>query len=613
MGQEVSPEYSSPMKKILSGIFFILFGLPFSGLTWRGNVYSMKKFLPFLFIAFGSAQLTYAQQAFENHYANIRNEFSADHTHTTTAFVEQRWRLAGNKGFDESIYFVEKILKDAGYKKEVNGEADGPLTYRIETRKMKRPTWEPVDASLRFEGEATPFLKFVTNRNMIATYSASTPAEGVTAEVVDVGRGKKEDFANKDLKGKIALAETGAYQLYRQAIEKGAIGVLAYSLPEYTQPEKNVNSIQFQSIAYTDSVNQKWALMLSYQAKEKLKAALAKGVVRVTVTVETKIYKADELTLVANARGTVKPDERFVYSAHVQEPGANDNATGVATLAEMARTTAKLIQEKKFVPQRTITFLWGDEIVSTDRYIKDDANRASGIKWGLSLDMVGEDVSKTGGTFLIEKMPDPSAIWTRGKEKHTEWGGSVLKESQMVPHYFNDLLLNRCLQQAKFNGWVVNTNPFEGGSDHTPFLEAKIPGLLMWHFTDVFYHSDGDRLDMTSSEEMKNVGVSALATAYILASADETTTLTLIDEIRKNAVDRLEVEFALSKEAVGKGGKVADEQHILEVWTSYYTGALDKMTEIPVKGATRKVDTKIAAVKADLQKKLEELKGWLEK
>lgn len=554
----------------------------------------------------------FSQQAFEKFYTDLRAEFSADNTHNTTAFVEQRWRLAGNKGFDESIYYVEKILKEAGYKKEVNGEGDGPLTYRIETRKMKRPTWEPINASLAFEGEAAPFLQFSTNRNMIATYSASTPAAGVTAEVIDVGRGKKEDFEGKDLKGKIVSAETGAYQLYKQAIDKGAIGVLAYSLPKYTQPEKNINSIQFQSIAYADSVNQKWAIMLSYQAKEKLKAALAKGTVTVTVKIETRIYNADELTIVANARGSVKPDERFVYSAHVQEPGANDNATGVATLAEMARTTAKLIQQKKFSPQRTITFLWGDEIVSTNRYIKDDAKRAEGIKWGLSLDMVGEDVSKTGGSFLIEKMPDPSAIWTRGKEKHTEWGGSVLKESQMFPHYFNDLLLNRCLQQAKSNGWVVNTNPFEGGSDHTPFLEAKIPGLLMWHFTDVYYHTDGDRLEMTSSEEMKNVGICALATAYVLASADENSSLTLIDEIQNSALDRLDVEIALSKEAVSKGAKVTDEQHILEVWTSYYTAALDKMTEIPVKGTSRKIDTKIAVSKDNLQKKLTELKKTLE-
>lgn len=572
----------------------------------------MKKILS-LFLLLVNFETLVAQQAFEKQYVDLRKEFSTENTHTTTAFVEQRWRLAGNKGFDESIYYVEKILKDAGYKKEVNGEADGPLTYRIETRKMKRPTWEPVDATLSIEGDALPVLKFATNRNMIATYSASTPAEGITAELIDLGKGRKEDFEGKDLTGKIVMAEAGAFQVYRQAIAKGAVGVFAYSLPPYTQPEKNVNSIQFQSIPYADSLTQKWALMLSYQAKQRLRTALTKGAVKVNVKIETKIYRADELTIVANARGSVKPDERFVYSAHVQEPGANDNATGVATLAEMARTTAQLIRQKKFAPQRTITFLWGDEIVSTARYIKDDNKRAEGIKWGLSLDMVGEDVSKTGGSFLIEKMPDPSAIWTRGKEKHTEWGGSVLKESQMFPHYFNDLLLNRCRQQAKSNGWVVNTNPFEGGSDHTPFLEAKIPGLLMWHFTDVYYHTDGDRLEMTSAEEMKNVGVSALATAYILASADEATTISLIDEVKKNALDRLDVEFVLSKDAVAKGGKVADEKHILEVWTSYYTAALDKMTEIPVKGTTKEIDTKIAESKADLQKKLDELTKWLEK
>lgn len=572
----------------------------------------MKKILS-LFLLLVNFETLVAQQAFEKQYVDLRKEFSTENTHTTTAFVEQRWRLAGNKGFDDSIYYVEKILKDAGYKKEVNGEADGPLTYRIETRKMKRPTWEPVDATLSIEGDALPVLKFATNRNMIATYSASTPAEGITAELIDLGKGRKEDFEGKDLTGKIVMAEAGAFQVYRQAIAKGAVGVFAYSLPPYTQPEKNVNSIQFQSIPYADSLTQKWALMLSYQAKQRLRTALTKGAVKVNVKIETKIYRADELTIVANARGSVKPDERFVYSAHVQEPGANDNATGVATLAEMARTTAQLIRQKKFAPQRTITFLWGDEIVSTARYIKDDNKRAEGIKWGLSLDMVGEDVSKTGGSFLIEKMPDPSAIWTRGKEKHTEWGGSVLKESQMFPHYFNDLLLNRCRQQAKSNGWVVNTNPFEGGSDHTPFLEAKIPGLLMWHFTDVYYHTDGDRLEMTSAEEMKNVGVSALATAYILASADEATTISLIDEVKKNALDRLDVEFVLSKDAVAKGGKVADEKHILEVWTSYYTAALDKMTEIPVKGTTKEIDTKIAESKADLQKKLDELTKWLEK
>jgi aminopeptidase YwaD len=278
---------------------------------------------------------------------------------------------------------------------------------------------------------------------------------------------------------------------------------------------------------------------------------------------------------------------------------------------ERQRNLLRSITQKKFSPKRTITFLWGDEIVSTARYIKDDSVRASGIKWGLSLDMVGEDVAKTGGSFLIEKMPDPSAIWTRGKEKHTEWGGSVLTEAQMFPHYFNDLLLNRCNQQAKSNGWVVNTNPFEGGSDHTPFLEAKIPGLLMWHFTDQFYHTDRDRIEMVSAEEMKNVGVSALATAFLLSSADENAALLLIDELRSNAEQRLKVEFELSQKAVFEGGKLEDEVHILEVWASWYKDAIGKMTDISATGTTKKISDKITLSQTSIDRKLSDLKQLL--
>lgn len=538
-----------------------------------------------------------SSNAIDSYYPLLRNTFIEANAYKTVAFVEKRWRIPGNSGFNESIYEVEKTLQQAGYKKEVKGEADGPLTYRIETREMHRPTWEPVNAVVTIEGDAKPLLTFTTNRNMLAIYSASTPPGGVDADVLFVDEAGMKNLDGKDLKGKIIFAETNVGRFYTSAVKNGALGAMGYSMPAYTQPEKNVNSIQFGGIRYQDSLSQKFGILLSYAAKERLKAALQKGPVKVHVEVESKIYPSKELTIVANARGTAKPDERFVFSAHVQEPGANDNATGVGTLAEMARVTAKLIAQKKFSPKRTITFLWGDEIVSTGRYITEDTLRAKGIKWGLSLDMVGEDVSKTGGSFLIEKMPDPSAIWTRGKDKHTEWGGSELKESDMFPHYFNDLVLNRCMQQGRDNGWVVKSNPFEGGSDHTPFLQAKIPGLLMWHFTDVFYHTDADRLNMVSAQEMKNVGVSALATAYTLTAADEPTTLTLIDELQKNAADRLKDEYALGAQAIKDGLPADAEKHKIDVWAKWYTDALSKMTDINVEGSTAPINTRIANAK----------------
>jgi hypothetical protein len=213
----------------------------------------------------------------------------------------------------------------------------------------------------------------------------------------------------------------------------------------------------------------------------------------------------------------------------------------------------------------------------------------------MSLDMVGEDTKKTGGTFLIEKMPDPSAIWTRGEDHHTEWGGSVLKEDRMTPHYFNDYVLQRCLDQAKGTDWVVRTNPFEGGSDHTPFLTAHKPGLLLWHFTDVFYHTDGDRKEMVSAAEMKNSGIAALVSGLTMASADGATARAIVTELERAALARIGTERKLSADTLTRGGSVGYESHILEVWGAWYRDALKTADDIEAGGSSDATKAAIAS------------------
>lgn len=536
----------------------------------------------------------------------IRGTFNGQNAFETAAFVEQRWRIAGNTGFNESIHHVVQILEKAGYILQEKAPAQAPLTYRIEKRPMSRMTWEPIHGKVEIVGDTSPLLDFKTNRNMIAINSASTPEAGEEGEVVFVGRGTSKELEGKTLAGKILFAEEGNLGgVYRTAIAKGALGVLMYSLPAYTQPEKNPHSIQFGGIPNTANGGGKWGILLSYAAKERLKKALEKGTVQLRVKLETKQYAAEELTLIAEAKGKAYPNERFVFSAHVQEPGANDNASGVGTLAEMARVTAVLIQKKQFSPSRTLTFLWGDEIVSTRRYITEDSVRARGIKWGVSLDMVGENTARTGGTFLIEKMPDPGAVWLRGPEKHTEWGGSALPKSAIKPHYFNDFLLSRCLAEAKGTNWVVKWNPFEGGSDHTPFLDANIPGLLMWHFTDQFYHTDGDRLINVSAQTMTHVGRAALNAAFMLISPNDKALRQTLTELENTALARLKAEFELSKAELQAGKSKTEQIEILTAWRDYYMGAVQKLGEIALNQPT-------ATLQAQLNKSVQKLKSVAE-
>jgi hypothetical protein len=215
--------------------------------------------------------------------------------------------------------------------------------------------------------------------------------------------------------------------------------------------------------------------------------------------------------------------------------------------------------------------------------------------------MVGEDTKKTGGTFLIEKMPDPSAVWTRGDEKHSEWGGSPLTKDKIVPHYFNDFLLARCLDQAATTGWIVKTNPFEGGSDHTPFLQFKKPGVLFWHFTDQYYHTDGDRIDKVSATTLQNVGISALVSALTLTTADGAMARSLIAEEEHAALARLDVETALSRAAMAAGGNATNERDILQTWTDYYVNSLATMSDIEIGGSSKQTADAIAAAQAKVR------------
>ena len=536
--------------------------------------------------------------AVQRYFDLVRPLFSGDRAYEQVAFMDQYFRWPGNTGFNASIHRVEDILKSAGYIEERVAKPAAPLTYRIEHRPMKQPAWEPVDASVTIVGESQPVLSLTTNRNMLAINSFSTPDTGVVASVVDVGKGSAAEYDRAPVAGKIVLAEGAVGRVFAEAVQKrGALGVFAYNMPAYTKPETNRRSIQFGSVAY-DSTKRSWGIPLSRDALDRLRAALAKGATIVRVRTSAKMYPSDEITLVAEVHGTAAPTERYVLSAHVQEPGTNDNATGVGDLSEMARVFATLVNNGTARPKRTITMLFGLEIAQTRNFLADDSVRTRGVRWGLSLDMTGEDTKKTGGTFLIEKMPDPSAIWTRGDDHHSEWGGRPITKAEIVPHYYNDYLLARCLDQAAATGWVVRTNPFEGGSDHTPFLQFKKPGVLFWHFTDAFYHTDGDRLDKVSKSELVNVGNAAAVAVLTLTSADGPTARSLVGEVERAAIARIDVELALSRAALASGGDRTHEQDIVRTWIDYYVAAIHTMTDIEVGGSSKETLAAIDAAAA---------------
>jgi Zn-dependent M28 family amino/carboxypeptidase len=220
-------------------------------------------------------------------------------------------------------------------------------------------------------------------------------------------------------------------------------------------------------------------------------------------------------------------------------------------------------------PRRTLTFMWLDEIRGSERWIKEDAARASRVVAMMSLDMTGQDTAKTGGTFLIEKSPDPSAIWPRPSDPHSEWGAGAVDRQLVRGHLLNDVHLAVALRRARETGWVVRTNPYEGGSDHTAFTVAGVPALLNWHFTDRYYHTNQDTIDKTSPVTMGHVAAVVATSATFLASADaadEAALLRLLDEAERA---RLETE---------QRNAASDE--IVAAWKQWYQEARESVATI---------------------------------
>ncbi len=208
-----------------------------------------------------------------------------------------------------------------------------------------------------------------------------------------------------------------------------------------------------------------------------------------------------------------------------------------------------------------------------------------------SLDMTGEDTAKTGGTFLIEKQADPSAVWLRPSDPHSEWGASEVKASELKGSLLNDVHLAICRRRARDTGWVVKTNPYEGGSDHTEFKNAGIPSLLDWHFTDRFYHTKLDRPDKTSPSEMVNVGIAVATSAWFLASATEQDAMATVALIGDAAAARLALERTQ-----------AATPEILAAWRTWYAEALDSVRRLKPGAPSAAVDAAVDAARTALSR-----------
>jgi aminopeptidase YwaD len=528
----------------------------------------------------------------------VWDEFNRETAIDQVRFMDQYWRNPGNEGFDKSIDRVRDRLVASGFK-DIGTRPAGPITAPsvwIEPAATTSRGWDQSVATLAIVRDGQPeqvVLSKAKERLALCINSFSTAPGGVTAPLIDVGNGGTAgDYTGKDVKGAVVIGDAGIGQLFTQAVvNRGALGVVTRQKPA-AYIDKNPDILQWGSIAY-DEARKSFGFKSTARASEALTAAAKTANARVRVEIVASFANKPERTLVAEIPGASVPNERVIVAAHVQEPGANDNASGVATNMELSRALAVGIAAGRIPkPARTLTFLWVNEIAGSRRWLTEHADQKDGVRYMFSMDMTGEDITKTGGHFLVERWPDPGAVWARPWDPHSEWGAGNVRADSLKGDLINDLHLAICERVAEKSlasakrAWDVRSNPYEGGSDHTQFGTAGIPSVLDWHFTDRFYHTNQDTAEKTSPDEMRNVGTAVATSVWLMASANAAQGASVRELITRVGDARVKIE-AREGAVAGLAVTPADNATIVAAWRKWYDEAIKSVDRLIVTAAPR--------------------------
>lgn len=256
-------------------------------------------------------------------------------------------------------------------------------------------------------------LDYQSNPWHVAQWSAATPAKGLKLDlaIIDnieqIERHSKGELSKKVVLTGVDLRNKGPdlRHLWERLGEKGAEAVI-FDGPVPGHPD----AVQWQKLAWGGtkfrSVPPIVALVLSAQQGQKLRDLhRVKGLVTLHVSVNIRRYIGVHDVVSGTIHGDDPQDEVWCL-AHTSEPGAADNASGVAVSLEAARVLEGLISKGKIPrPRRSIRFLNFYECYGLLAYIE-NCSRLQPPSAGVNLDMVGLKPNLCNGQlYLHESIP----------------------------------------------------------------------------------------------------------------------------------------------------------------------------------------------------------------
>jgi aminopeptidase YwaD len=469
----------------------------------------------------------------------VSGEMQLNNEKLLAAFNHNRTKEEYEKVFYESTCLLNK-LKEYGI--EEAAIEDVPNL-------MPGKTWDAISAELwMVEPEKK---KLTCLEDMPPCLCSGSETSDVTAELVYVGPGSSmKYYEGKNVKDKIVLVAGSPFRAHSIAVyQLGAKGVVAYSSshPEHDPDQVGWNGIGgFFGPSAPEGKKPTFGFMVSTRMGEELRRMLEQGEkIVLHAQCETTYYPTRNEVVWALIKGSEKPEEELIFTAHLFEgmakQGANDNVSGSVSLLETARVITKLIKEGKIPPpKRSIRFLWINEIIGTLAYIQKYPELAKRWFANINEDMVGEGLIKNLASFHIYTTPYSIPSYLNDvMTNFIEYVGETNRDNIINrPVKFVKPILSPAGSKDPF---YYNIEKFYGSSDHMVFVDGGIgiPGIMLIAWPDMWYHTDGDRPDKSDSTQLKRVSVIDTAAAIYLTKAGKKEAIQMVGEILTRGASRI--------------------------------------------------------------------------
>jgi len=219
-----------------------------------------------------------------------------------------------------------------------------------------------------------------------------------------------------------------------------------------------------------------------------------------TVREQTYQYGGKRVAnLIAELPGAPAGPRPYIVGAHYDTvlgtPGADDNASAVAVMLELARLAAS---SRPPPPFRFVAFTLEEPPTHATRhqgsriFVRRLRESGESVAGAIILEMVGRTTPKQEYPFFLQWAGYPKAgdfIGVVGNRPSRAFGERVLTAMRQNPALPVESLF------VWFNGWILADTRL---SDHAPFWDKGWPALMVTdtaYFRNPDYHGPGDRAD----------------------------------------------------------------------------------------------------------------------